>query len=50
MESNEIRRLRVTVQDAETGETLMENTGETIKIAQTALNMRSALDEMEDED
>ena len=92
MEKNEIRRLRVTVQDAETGETLLDNTGETIcvvmmgaaefrpgidkdekgifsvqgnlgklalafakhpsglKIAQTALNMRLTLEEMEDDD
>lgn len=91
MENNEIRRLRVTVQDAETGETMLDNTGETIcvvmmgaakfrpgidkdekgifsvqgnlgklalafakhpsgqKIVQTALDMRSVLEEMEDD-
>lgn len=91
MEKNEIRSLHVTVQDAETGKILLENTSETIcvvmmgaaefrpgidkdekgifsvqgnlgklalafakhpsglKIAQTALDMRSVLEEMEDD-
>lgn len=90
MEKNEIRSLHVTVQDAETGKILLENTSETmcvvmmgaaefrpgidknekgifsvqgnlgklalafakhpsgLKIAQTALDMRLALKEMED--
>lgn len=48
MENNEIRRLRVTVQDAETGKVLLENTGETICVVMMgAAEFRPGIDKDE---